>query len=791
MLKMAFPSIFSFFVLSSFAAWGVPKLSEGRVLAEQGQLDPLSEGWAAAKTPDEKESWAYLQLLALVRKGDAAQAVSKADEILATKPLLEEEVRSLRAEALEKLGRPADALAENRKLLELSPNFKLKFEANLRTGRIRLAEGKYREARSIFAALEKKARATPAHAEVVIELIRAERRLHSTAAVCKWVRRLYSKDPLYPAVKDWGPVLAVNELDGERTNCYGTNDDFRQRVRALMWAGEEDKARKEVQDLAQAVAHSDRYEADEIRAWFLLQDGEPDEAFQILQDLYPARKNKINFLTLYASAAARSGQGAAAVGAYHRVHELSGGSAGARKALYQSAYLSYQFRDYDGAGRRFKEFIRKYPRSGLRRDSEWNLAWISYLKGDYDGALKQFKPFVSRGPSLVRERTRYWMAMCHWRMGQFDKAKSLLTSLAADRSGSYYTAAARQRLARLPALPAAEPAKIVGPLRWGGMIQPSPDEMNGLSGAEESESEEALTTAVSEEPVDDKEDNEKEDVADSGSSDVLNEVPPLKAPANAKRFERAKALLRMGFADDARWELFEIERRTSGRDELRTLLAIYEDAGQFHRSSAIAQLRFGGVRLAQGYDGARTLWESAYPRAYLADVKVGAKETQLPEEFIWGIMKTESQFKRDAISPVGAMGLMQIMPGTGRKVAALRKDGEFAPARLLESGTAVRYGASYLKHLSKFFDGSVPLIAAGYNAGPHRVHGWLLSFGSLDMDEFIEHIPFLETREYVRRVVANALVYSSLYGGKRDLVDLASPITVKGRVEWSRKEIWD
>ncbi len=61
-----------------------------------------------------------------------------------------------------------------------------------------------------------------------------------------------------------------------------------------------------------------------------------------------------------------------------------------RQALYQSAFLSYQFQDYDGAGRRFQEFMKVYPRSGLNRDAQWHLAWLKYLKGDYQGAYKAF-----------------------------------------------------------------------------------------------------------------------------------------------------------------------------------------------------------------------------------------------------------------------------------------------------------------------------------------------------------------------------------------------------------------
>lgn len=802
MLRSCFLAILVSSSASAFA-WGAPKLTDIRPLVDAGKaaeaVKTAKRGLESAKTPEEKEAWGYLHAWSLLKNSEDEKALAAADGLLSGKLLLEEETRAIRAQALEKLDRKDAAIAEDDRILEMGPHFQLRFETSLRTGRLRLAEGKARQARNLFAALEKRTRGTPAYPDVILELARAERKLHATSASCRWLRKLYAKAPLHPAVKEWGPVLSSNEIDGVRTGCPNTNEEFRQRVRALMWAGEEDRARREVQDVAQAIANEDRLEADETRAWFLLQNGEPDEAFALLQDAYPKRKNKKEFLTLYASAAARSGNAGAAVGAYHRIHELSGKTATARKALYQSAYLSYQFRDYDGAGRRFKEFIKKYPRSGLRRDAEWNLAWIAYLKGDYKTALKQFKPFNGRVAGIVRERTRYWMGMTHLRLGETEKARGYFAALAADRSGSYYTTAAGQRLARLPAAvpPAKDDPKVLGALRFDPMMQPSPDELRSVAGSEAEESESEATIAAETIAADDGDKDDDDDeagtdiVQETGKSDVLDNLPTMKAPANAKRFERAKALIRLGFPDEARWELYEIERRTRGRDELRTLVTVYEEAGQYHRSSSIAQLRFGGARIAQGMEGARALWESAYPRAFQADVKLGAKEQAVPEEFIWGIMKAESRFKRDAVSPVGALGLMQIMPGTGRKIASLRKDTDFAPSSLLTPQVAIRYGSTYLKHLSKSFDGQIPLIAAAYNAGPHRVHGWLLSFGSLDMDEFIEHIPFLETREYVRRVVANASVYSSLYGGRRDLVNLAAPITVKGRVEWSRKENWE
>lgn len=791
-----------FFTSLSGAAPADPKdvrrlILDRQFIAADAKIDAALE---ASTKPEDKELWLFLRAWGAVQAGQYEKALTTTDQLLAGKPLLEEEIRSVRASALELAGRKAEAMAADQALMQMAPNFHLRFDATLRMARMRLAEGKPREARNLLAALEKRARNTSGHPDVIIELARAEKRLGATAAACKWLKRLYERSPTDHVVAGWGPDLATNEFDGKPTGCRNTRGDFRNRVRALLWAGEEDKARQEVQAVAQAIARESRVGAEEMKAWFLLQLGEPDEAFTMLQALYPERKHDTEFLQIYASAAARSGQGAAAVGAYHQIFERSGRGESARKALYQSAFLSYQFRDYDGAARRFKEFMKKFPSSGLIRDAKWNLAWISYLKGDYDGAIRQFQALASnKRAEKTRERSRYWMAMSYLKLNQPEKARPLFQSIGADRSGSYYGAAARQRLAKLPkpavvvkAPESIEEPRLYGPLRLAEMLMPIRGPSDDDVAAEETESEDSLANdAVADaDGAEEPEEAVTDSTSETGRSDVAEEMT-LKAPANNKRFEKARALLRAGFGDEARWELFEIERHTRSKEDLRTLLTIYEEAGQFHRSSVIAQLRFGSVRTSQGFDGARPLWESAYPRAFTADVKAAAKDNVIPEEFIWGIMKAESQFKRDAVSPVGALGLMQIMPGTGHKIAGLRKDDRFIASQLLEPPTAIRYGSYYLKRLSNLFEGTIPLTAAAYNAGPHRVHGWLLTFGGLDMDEFIEHIPFLETREYVRKVVGNAMVYSTLYGNKKDLVDLAAPVTVKGRPEWTRKENWN
>ena len=209
-------------------------------------------------------------------------------------------------------------------------------------------------------------------------------------------------------------------------------------------------------------------------------------------------------------------------------------------------------------------------------------------------------------------------------------------------------------------------------------------------------------------------------------------------------------------------------------------------------SAYIGQIYFGSQRALHGIDGVRYVWEYTFPRAYSEFVETYSKKWGIPQELIWGIMRAESSYKRDAISPVGALGLMQVMPSTGKRVSELMGDKNFEGRKLLEPETAVRVGSRYLQRLMGKFDQNVALTAASYNAGPHRVRGWLASFGTLDVDEFIEHIPFLETRNYVKKVVSNYYIYSHLYSKKKDgLAYLSEPLGLRFTDPVPTKETWD
>jgi len=125
-------------------------------------------------------------------------------------------------------------------------------------------------------------------------------------------------------------------------------------------------------------------------------------------------------------------------------------------------------------------------------------------------------------------------------------------------------------------------------------------------------------------------------------------------------------------------------------------------------------------------------------------------------------------------------------------VARLGGENSFVSDSLFDPGVNIQLGTRYLKRLGKIFDHQVPLVAASYNAGPHRVESWVASFGGLDMDEFIEHIPFIETRNYTKKVVRHYMIYDQLYmGARQSLAWLTEPI--KGHLDrkFTERESWD
>ena len=149
----------------------------------------------------------------------------------------------------------------------------------------------------------------------------------------------------------------------------------------------------------------------------------------------------------------------------------------------------------------------------------------------------------------------------------------------------------------------------------------------------------------------------------------------------------------------------------------------------------------------------------SYPLAYADTLSPRAQQLGLDLPWVYGLIRSESVFRPDAVSAAGALGLMQLMPATGRRVAArlgLTLDGHRA---LLDPDTNLAVGSSYLGHLLQRFDGDELLATAAYNAGSDRVLAWLPRSGSLPADVWVDSIPFWETRSYVRNVFSAAVIF--------------------------------
>jgi len=148
-----------------------------------------------------------------------------------------------------------------------------------------------------------------------------------------------------------------------------------------------------------------------------------------------------------------------------------------------------------------------------------------------------------------------------------------------------------------------------------------------------------------------------------------------------------------------------------------------------------------------------------YPLKYDDWIRRYSAKNGLDPYTIMGLIHQESYFNPRAKSSVGAMGLMQLMPATGKELA---RNLHISP-RLENPETNIRLGAAHYKGLVDLFNGSNELAIASYNAGQGRVQQWRRAAPSKPMDEFIESIPFHETRTYVKHVVMIASTYKRMY----------------------------
>jgi soluble lytic murein transglycosylase len=161
-------------------------------------------------------------------------------------------------------------------------------------------------------------------------------------------------------------------------------------------------------------------------------------------------------------------------------------------------------------------------------------------------------------------------------------------------------------------------------------------------------------------------------------------------------------------------------------------------------------------------------FEQRFPMPHKAAVIARSKQIGLDPGYVYGLIRQESRFITDARSGVGASGLMQVMPATAKWTAKKIGLTDFQPHQITDRDTNISIGTGYLKLVLDSFEGSMPMAAAAYNAGPGRPRAWRGQTGApvLEAAIWAENVPFNETRDYVKKVLSNTTNYAALITGQ-------------------------
>ncbi|MDE0885768.1 MAG: transglycosylase SLT domain-containing protein [Myxococcota bacterium] len=244
---------------------------------------------------------------------------------------------------------------------------------------------------------------------------------------------------------------------------------------------------------------------------------------------------------------------------------------------------------------------------------------------------------------------------------------------------------------------------------------------------------------------------------------------PSSPPAKGRNrlassdLERARILLEAGMNAEAQSEIRRLGRRVRGLHDRLDLAHLASDSGDFHLAHRIVVEGYSEPLARGPVPYFEDLWWYAWPSAYLPLVdRATDRPGSVPPALVYSIMREESGFRAEVVSPVGARGLLQIMVETGHQLADRHGVEDFDGEDLFDPQVNIELGASYLADLEDRFAGRLSASVASYNAGPQAVSSWRVG-PTIEDDEWVEGIPYSQTRSYVKRVLRSLNAYQVLY----------------------------
>jgi soluble lytic murein transglycosylase len=527
-------------------------------------------------------------------------------------------------------------------------------------------------------------------------------------------RAFWRDHPDHPAIAE-EPALEVTlaKIAGGPLPAPSPRDHLI-RAQHLLNDGLPGMSASEAQAAREVFTGEEHAEASLLYARALAADGRRSEAGPALEEAIKSTQPKFaaQAMLLLARDKSRRAENDAAIALLDKLAERFPASTEADEGSYLAARLQLEGADTNDGKARLFRVSQKRTTNGA--EARWLLAWLAYRAQKSDAAERFAASASLASDDESKARATYWQARAS---APIKAAPLFQRALELDSLGWYGLLARAQLQREAAAKPLAPETKSAG--QQGRAILESAGERLG---------------------------------------------------------DPARHLLRIGFANEASAELdHELAEHRGEAARLLPILWGYERAGRYDRSVSIAESQLAGrtipfeARANTGQARAaldpQTLGvlEAAYPAAFSEAVAASAKRTDLDADLILAVARRESLFKPDARSAAGAVGLLQLLPITARRAAAVM--GRPAPSDrdLQDPNVAVDLGAWYLSDLlGRFKD---PAIAvAAYNAGPRAVAPWVKAAVGQPLDVFVEEIPYKETRKYVKIVVGSWSAYRLLSG---------------------------
>jgi soluble lytic murein transglycosylase len=390
------------------------------------------------------------------------------------------------------------------------------------------------------------------------------------------------------------------------------------------------------------------------------------------------------------------------------------GSSWAGDGLFSTGNYYWVVMDRSRAANFYRRTLETDPNGKNSQPAAWRLAWTAYMERKPEAA-DMIEDYVRRFPmSSYVQDALYWLGRSYERSGNPERARSYFLAAATRFPLTYFGAKAAARIRPAPDGIGSTP---VSPVEVLSAIPPAPS---------------------------------------------LPHLDPTLSESLLERQARAVVLSDIAFDASAELEYRAVYAATHSPKYLVDAGEAAVAAGHYAAGMAAVRQAFPQLEARRVAEIPNEAWRTAFPLPYESNVRSEAARNQLDPMLVAGLVRQESAFESNAMSRVGAVGLMQVMPKTALKLARELKV-RYARARLTDPGYNLQLGSRYLANLIQGF-GTPEAALAAYNAGEDRVGQWTAGQNYLEPAEFVESIPFTETREYVQIVIRNADVYRQVYG---------------------------